>query len=95
MEGSEVRIEEGTLRQTYVGKAWKRAMSKYSVEVEVNGKRYSAWVNPHDGGYYSELDLELKQLGDHLRSTIIATRGEAPLNDDVITFNKAVLAQPF
>src|ERR1700730_17696925 len=54
MEGSEVRIEEGTLRQTYVGKAWKRAMSKYSVEVEVNGKRYSAWVNPHDGGYYSD-----------------------------------------
>jgi hypothetical protein len=54
MEGSEVRIEEGTLRQTYVGKAWKRAMSKYSVEVEVNGKRYSAWVNPHGGGYYSD-----------------------------------------
>jgi hypothetical protein len=47
---------------------------------------------PRDG---DQLDLELKQLGDHLRSTIIATRGEAPLNDDVITFNKAVLAQPF
>ena len=44
MESSEVRIEEGTLRQTYSGAAWKRAMSKYSVEVEVNGKRYSAWV---------------------------------------------------
>ena len=54
MEGSEVRIEEGTLRQTYVGKAWKRAMSKYSVEVEVNGKRYSAWFNPQDDGFYSD-----------------------------------------
>jgi hypothetical protein len=54
MEGSEGRIEEGTLRQTYAGAAWKRAISKYSVEVEVNGKRYSAWVNPHDGGYYSD-----------------------------------------
>ena len=54
MEKSEVIVEEGTLRQTYSGTAWKRAMSKYSVEVEVNGKRYSAWVNPHDGGYYSD-----------------------------------------
>ena len=54
MENSEVRFEEGTLRQTYSGAAWKRAMSKYSVDFEVNGKRYSAWVNPHDGGYYSD-----------------------------------------
>jgi hypothetical protein len=54
MEKTEVRFEEGTLRQTYSGTARKRAMSKYSVEVEVNGKRYSAWVNPHDGGYYSD-----------------------------------------
>jgi len=54
MEGSEVRIEEGTLRQTYVGEAWKRAMSKYSVDFEVNGKRYSAWFNPQDDGFYSD-----------------------------------------
>jgi hypothetical protein len=54
MEKTEVRFEEGTLRQTYSGTARKRAMSKYSVEVEVNGKRYSAWVNPHDGGFYSD-----------------------------------------
>ena len=54
MEKSEVRIEEGTLRQTYVGEACKRAMCKYSVDFEVNGKRYRAWVNPHDGGYYSD-----------------------------------------
>ena len=54
MEKTEVRFEEGTLRQTYSGTAWKRTMSKYLVEFEVNGKRYSAWVNPHDGGYYSD-----------------------------------------
>jgi hypothetical protein len=54
MENSGVKIEEGTLRQTYAGAAWRRAMSKYSVAFEVNGKGYSAWVNPHDGGYYSD-----------------------------------------
>jgi len=54
MEHSGVRFEEGTLRQTYSGAAWKRAMCRYSVDFEVNGKRYSAWVNPHDGGYYSD-----------------------------------------
>jgi hypothetical protein len=37
MEYSGVRFEEGTLRQTYSGTAWKRAMSKYSVDFEVNG----------------------------------------------------------
>lgn len=54
MENSEVKIEEGTLRQTYSGAAWKRAMSKYSVDFEVNGKRYSAWFNPQDDGFYSD-----------------------------------------
>jgi hypothetical protein len=54
MQSSEVRIEEGTLRQTYAGAAWKRAILKYSVDFEVNGKRYSTWFNPHDGGYYSD-----------------------------------------
>jgi hypothetical protein len=54
MEGSGVRIEEGTIRQTYVGEAWKRAMAKYSVEFEVNSKRYSAWFNPQDDVFYSD-----------------------------------------
>ena len=54
MEHSEVRIEEGTLRQTYSGAAWKRAMCRYSVDFEVNGKRYSAWFNPQDDGFYSD-----------------------------------------
>src|ERR1700730_11302579 len=54
MEGSEVRIEQGTLRQTYSGAAWRKAMSKYSVEFEVNSKRYSAWFNPQDDGFYSD-----------------------------------------
>src|SRR6266446_4310094 len=54
MEKSGVRFEEGTLRQTYSGTAWKRAMSKYSVDFEVNGKRYSAWFNPQDDVFYSD-----------------------------------------
>jgi hypothetical protein len=54
MESSGVIIEEGILRQTYSGAAWKRAMCRYSVDFEINGKRYSAWVNPHDGGFYSD-----------------------------------------
>ena len=54
MESSGVIIEEGILRQTYSGAAWKRAMSKYSFDFEVNGKRYSAWFNPQDDGFYSD-----------------------------------------
>jgi hypothetical protein len=62
MEGSEVRIEQGTLRQTYSGAAWRKAMSKYSVEFEVNSKRYSAWFNPQDDGFYSDCPAPQREI---------------------------------
>jgi hypothetical protein len=51
---AKVRVEQGTVRETYSPSAWGRAICKYSVDFEINGERYSAWVNPHDGGYYSD-----------------------------------------
>ena len=54
MLSAKVRVEQGTVRETYSPSAWGRAICKYSVDFEINGERYSAWVNPHDGGYYSD-----------------------------------------
>jgi hypothetical protein len=37
-------------------------MSKYSVEFEVNSKRYSAWFNPQDDGFYSDCPAPQREI---------------------------------
>lgn len=54
MESSAVRVEQGTVRETYSISAWRKAMIKYSFEFVVNGDCCSAWFNPQNGETYSD-----------------------------------------
>jgi hypothetical protein len=54
MENSGVRVEEGTVRETYSGAAWRKAMAKYVIKFEVHGQCCSAWFNPQNGEFYTD-----------------------------------------
>jgi hypothetical protein len=38
MLSAKVRVEQGTVRETYSPSAWGRAICKYSVDFEINGE---------------------------------------------------------
>jgi hypothetical protein len=61
MEQSAVKVEEGTLRETYSNAALREAMRKYAFKFDVDGKSCSAWFNFQDDGFYSDCPAQQRE----------------------------------